>query len=400
MNIQNYFTPILVTVLVLSACAPSRRQTPSIPTQPSTEIKSTETPEFTPTATLPITDTPQPGNWTVVENWTPANQIRTMLIDQSGNLWTGGPAGVVHWDLNTDTSSVYAIREDPEHTNVVALSQTPDGSIWAGTSGNGLARFDGTNWQSFTTEDGLPGNYINDQTVTPDGELWLVIKEQEFDSEPNQKIHLGHFDGKVWLEDLDVPSFTWLVASQNGSLISGVASNTYNPPNSNLWIYDRHDRKSWKSLVFDVPGNRPLREQGITAITVAPDAAIWVATWDAVLRYENGSWVKIASPLEKEELPQVSSIAVSANGTAWFGFSIRQAEFNKCGVHFDYRDFPEQGLYRYDGKTWTHFTTEDGLVDNKICTITLDSSGNAWFGSFDKGISRFDGERWISFVIR
>lgn len=126
-----------------------------------------------PTATGPV--------WEIMENGASANQVRALLIDKAGSLWTGGPAGVVHWDLQTSTPTVYAIRDDPENTNVVALSQTPDGAIWAGTFGNGIARYDGRRWQSFTTETGLPGNYINDQAVTPGGELWLVVKEKEYD---------------------------------------------------------------------------------------------------------------------------------------------------------------------------------------------------------------------------
>jgi streptogramin lyase len=108
--------------------------------------------------------------------------------------------------------------------------------------------------------------------------------------------------------------------------------------------------------------------------------------------------MKIKSPLDNGDLPQTSSIAVSADGTAWFGFSIGAAEFNsKCGSRTDYAE--EQGVDRYDGKTWTHFTTEDGLIDNKICAIIIDANDNVWFGSFDKGVSRFDGNTWTSYVI-
>jgi hypothetical protein len=216
------------------------------------EASPTPKPTAIPTAPGPV--------WEIMENWMPANQVRAVLIDPSGDLWTGGPAGVVHWDLDMNQRTIYAIRDKPENTDVVALSQTADGVIWAGTFGNGLARFDGTSWQSFTTENGLPGNYIKDQTVTPNGELWLVIKEKEFDYEPNQKIHLGRFDGRTWLDDLDVPSFTWIVASPNGSLIGGVASVTYNPPNSNLWIHDGH---TWTSLVYNEQANNPLRGTGM-----------------------------------------------------------------------------------------------------------------------------------------
>jgi hypothetical protein len=94
----------------------------------------------------------------------------------------------------------------------------------------------------------------------------------------------------------------------------------------------------------------------------------------------------------------VSSIAVSAENIAWFGFS-RYAAFDldPCGERSD--SVEEVGVYRYDGKTWTHFTTEDGLIDNKICAISLDLSGNVWFGSYDKGVSRFNGETWTSYIV-
>ena len=54
---------------------------------------------------------------------------------------------------------------------------------------------------------------------------------------------------------------------------------------------------------------------------------------------------------------------------------------------------------RYDGKLWMHFTTKDGLIDNKICAINIDANDNVWFGSFDKGVSRFDGKTWTSYVV-
>jgi ligand-binding sensor domain-containing protein len=391
---------ILVVAVLITSCGQNRIAASTVPPT------GTVTAVARSTSTLPASSTPPAATpsatglvWERMEKWAPANQVRAMLIDHAGDLWTGGPAGLVHWNLKTNTPTVYAISQDPENTNVVALSQTPDGSIWAGTDGNGLARFDGTTWRSFTVENGLPGNYVNDQTVTPDGKLWVVAQEKAYDSEPNQKTHLGHFDGHDWLEDIQVPDLTWITAAQDGSLATGLASNNYRYPNSNLWIIDHADEHNWYSLVFDVPGNQPLQGQAISAITVALDETIWVTTWHAVFHYKNGRLVKIASPLEKEIHPQVSSIAVSANGTAWFGFSIGASDVGRCGEHWDYPDFPEQGVYRYEGKTWTHFTAKDGLVDNKICAIGLDTNGNVWFGSFDRGVSWFDGQEWKSYVI-
>lgn len=44
----------------------------------------------------------------------------------------------------------------------------------------------------------------------------------------------------------------------------------------------------------------------------------------------------------------------------------------------------------------THFSTEDGLVQNNVLSIAQDRQGFMWFGT-ENGLSRFDGLRWRSF---
>lgn len=52
-----------------------------------------------------------------------------------------------------------------------------------------------------------------------------------------------------------------------------------------------------------------------------------------------------------------------------------------------------QGLYRFDGAALTHFTTRDGLPDNRIRAIQQDAAGNLYFTT-SRGISRYDGHRF------
>jgi len=338
----------------------------------------------------PTTDAPTSSTWVRVNNWTPANQIRAVLVDQSGDLWTGGPAGVVHWDLKTNTSTIYVIHEELENTNVVALSQTSNGAVWSGTFGNGLARFDGTNWQAFTIKDGLPGNYIISQTITSQGELLFTAQKDQHrgDQDWVKSSHFLRFNGTNWITEEGI-AFDRLVTLPDDSIVS-----VYNEPpigaqfNSRIGIFDG---QSWNDL-----GIYP--SEWVDAITVAPDGVIWFATRDTIYRYENHIWKEITPPWAGIDFPEVSSIAVSKDGVAWFGFSHRATfDIDPCGDRSDFDE--EHGIYRYDGKTWTPFTAENGLVDNKICAITLDASGNVWFGSFDKGVSRFDGHDWKTYVI-
>jgi ligand-binding sensor domain-containing protein len=57
-----------------------------------------------------------------------------------------------------------------------------------------------------------------------------------------------------------------------------------------------------------------------------------------------------------------------------------------------------QGVFRYDGKTIVHFTTKDGLCNNRIREIKEDKSGNIYFTT-GSGISKFDGKTFTTISI-
>jgi ligand-binding sensor domain-containing protein len=55
---------------------------------------------------------------------------------------------------------------------IVALAVDHTGTVWAGTWGAGLSRFDGKRWETLTVLDGLPSNHIN--TIKVQGKtLWI-----------------------------------------------------------------------------------------------------------------------------------------------------------------------------------------------------------------------------------
>jgi len=49
-----------------------------------------------------------------------------------------------------------------------------------------------------------------------------------------------------------------------------------------------------------------------------------------------------------------------------------------------------EGAYRYDGKSFTNFTTKDGLCNNNVGSIIQDKTGNILFGT-NSGICKYDG---------
>ncbi len=55
---------------------------------------------------------------------------------------------------------------------VFSLEILPSGEVWAGTWGGGVSRFDGKQWISYNTQDGLPGNIVYSLIVDAKGILW------------------------------------------------------------------------------------------------------------------------------------------------------------------------------------------------------------------------------------
>jgi hypothetical protein len=55
------------------------------------------------------------------------------------------------------------------------------------------------------------------------------------------------------------------------------------------------------------------------------------------------------------------------------------------------------GASRYDGKSFKHFTQNDGLNSTNVYCMLEDTAGNIWFGSVDAGACRYDGKTFTNF---
>ncbi len=134
---------------------------------------------------------------------------------------------------------------------------------------------------------------------------------------------------------------------------------------------------------------------------------IWFGTSDGVCFYDGTKFNSISitttndsnyftnnSPnnklsLNSNDVPSeektVWSILQDKSGKFWFGTS--------------------NGIYNYNGKTFTHFLHNDGIINNsghnisKIESILEDKTGNIWFGGRGtEGLFRFDGKSLTSFT--
>ena len=56
---------------------------------------------------------------------------------------------------------------------IVSIVADPDGTVWVGTWGGGLAHFDGKQFRNYTTKDGLPGNHVFMLHRARNGDMWV-----------------------------------------------------------------------------------------------------------------------------------------------------------------------------------------------------------------------------------
>lgn len=98
------------------------------------------------------------------------NYVFSVLVASDDTVWVGTWGGGVsrfdgkRWhNLNSQQGLVGNI--------VYAIAQSPDGTLWFGTN-KGVSRYDGKAWQSITKQHGLLEDNVYALAVAPSGEVW------------------------------------------------------------------------------------------------------------------------------------------------------------------------------------------------------------------------------------
>ena len=50
------------------------------------------------------------------------------------------------------------------------------------------------------------------------------------------------------------------------------------------------------------------------------------------------------------------------------------------------------------GEGFVTFTTQNGLAHNEVQCILEDREGRLWFGTWGRGVSRYDGKQFVTFT--
>ena len=194
----------------------------------------------------------------------------TVLVDRHQQVWAGTRGeGLFRFIANYFQPVVEAQKIGRE---IFVLVEDRTGKIWAGGE-NGLGSFDGTNWNLFTTHDGLPASAVRALAEDRQGILWIGTERD------------GLFqlrDGKISPAHAPVNDISCLLADGGGALWAGTSGHGL----------ARLENGSWK-ICSRLAGG--LASDNIGYLIDDDAGNLWLGSYEGLLRVENKSIADFAA---------------------------------------------------------------------------------------------------------
>ena len=326
--------------------------------------------------------------------------VKGMLSD--GKLvWVGTSGGVIRYELETDNYRLFDVSTGSLLSNGVFHLSKLDDKIVVGTYGGGLSIYDPAKdkWRNYNIPDGLADQFVYDVQRVANGDIWIATW-----SGANRVIGGDLENPEKWE--------TYNMETTKGGLPNDWVYGLEEGKNGDMWfatenglaLYANGKWENWqhedglganfgkveKDIKFSKdPGQssrhhaKQKHEQGLDKVNVAfnpnyivslvvdDEGIVWSGTWGAGLaRFDGKTWTNYTS---KEGLPSnhVFMLHKDKNGAIWAGTSHGLAKVKEGG--------------KFDVLTKT-----DGLYADNVFSMANASDGSIWVGSFG-GVARLYG---------
>jgi signal transduction histidine kinase/CheY-like chemotaxis protein/ligand-binding sensor domain-containing protein len=282
-----------------------------------------------------------------------------------GNSVKGGGVSV----FDGKEFHTYTTEDGLPNDDIASIRADSHGGVWLGTLG-GVAHFEQEYFRSWTVTNGLAGKGVVDLDLARDGTVWA----------------LSGTNGLTHLNDREV--FGTVPASMNPELLGGrhgPAHRILCEPDGTAWVggylsglahFDgRHFGPAW---VRPIGSNLRVFESTTANISFSypvmglwrdADGTLWVATeLGGLNRYDGNQWTLFDS--HHNEILQDNVLAVFRDNQhrLWVGTG--------------------GGVSVYDGQVWSSLDKNDGLAGSMVNTICQGPDGDLWFGT-DQGLTRY-----------
>ncbi|MCA6073676.1 sensor histidine kinase [Fulvivirga sedimenti] len=346
------------------------------------------------------------------------NSVQTLFEDQEGHIWFaafGGHFGRV--DGVSLELQFYSYPRASFNDNIIAINQDASGRIWLVSSIQGLLSFHGEKFEEVISNQELGGYVLS--IFNHNDTLWIGTNRgiyfydiQQTEPEIRTVPALNNiFIKKIRvMNDRDI----WMVTSsgifnyREGELREFTSREGFTDAAVNTLFTDR-EGNIWFGTdgegLYELASESFVRfgiEHGLTghpvnAITRDLDGNYWLGTYGGgIVKYDGNDFILYEKDSGLSNT-YISAAETDEKGNLWFGtlsagliiydgVSFRDIGENEglelLGIRFLFHDSENnmwigsgEGLARWDGSSFTNYTTDDGLYDNIIWTISEPEPG-------------------------
>lgn len=323
------------------------------------------------------------------------DQVRCALLDKAGNLWFGTTGeGVYRYDARLPDGhgkrfTQFTVKDGLSNNTVWSLLEDQSGNIWFGTD-SGLCRYDSKTIVSIPISVASSSNFYRDHSSNHNPSaryaVWSMLQDK------GGKIWFGTSEGIYcyygtlftrFLDDVRIINKSGLQLKTVGCILEDKTGN--------IWFCSGMPAGTEGICFYDgksLTGFKPNGDGWIRTVLEDKNGNLCFATrHNGVCRYDPASG-RFTNFTEQAGInnSSVTTIFEDKAGNLWVATELGSGELGEDG-----------GLWRFDaslpgghGKSFTKFTTKDGLIHNGVWCIVEDKSGNIWIGTRNMGLCRYD----------
>ena len=312
-----------------------------------------------------------------------SNAIGLIFEDQQGILWFGSGrlSNFSEEGTTVDMSLMAMSLSDLAKLPLEERIEETTSSVQP----KGVSRYDGREFQIFTTANGLAGNTIKTIFEDETGILWFAtgLGVSRYDGE---KFDQFSINGPI---GMDVLPEWW---GRVRAIAQDTAGSFWFGSDAGITYYNAQTRR-FRYFAVD-EDFKPFEEMGqdrsghISALQFDTKGHLWIGRTglyeeDSGLRQYDGK--KLISFPTSEELPitEVDSIQQDSKGNLWFVGAKKLPPTLRETEDSTHMIYPEvgTGVSVYNGKTFQNFNTADGLSSDFVRAVFEASDRKLWFAT-------------------
>ena len=299
-----------------------------------------------------------------------------------------------------------------EYEVVSCAIEDHDGTLWFGTSGEGVYRYDGKAFTQFSVQNGLCSNAVSALLEDRYNAIWVgtknglccfdgkTMKEIPISNAPSSHVYcimqdnngmlwFGTADGVFCYDRMNIAPFLGYGTIINDSGIT--LKNTqciFEDKKGNIWFgsgpmafegLSLYDGKSLTKIDLK-------NEDWIRDVVENQDGKLVITTRHlGIFTFDGKDFTSFAAP------PKLNNVLLTyclqdSKGTVWY-----------ASDYLDIRDMTTGGFWRLETKSFTEFTKKDGISNTAVSFIFEDSNKNIWIGTRNTSLYKYDGKTFTNF---